>query len=122
MGKASPVLLPRLMRNLADFGLKLKMARLRRKFTAESVAQRAGITRSTLVKIEKGDPSVALGSFARVMQVLRLEDDLLKLATDDVLGRKLQDAELLPGRRAPKRTKKLAETKSVDEGQPDGTL
>jgi hypothetical protein len=37
------------------------------------------------------------------MQVLRLEEDLAKLAVDDPLGRKLQDTGLSPKRRAPKR-------------------
>jgi transcriptional regulator with XRE-family HTH domain len=67
------------------------------------VAQRAGISRKTLSKVEQGDPAVALGIYARVMQVLRLEGDLQRLAADDSLGRKLQDANLTPKRRAPKR-------------------
>ena len=103
MGKAIPSLLPRLRRILLGVGENLKLARLRRKYSAEIVAQRAGITRVTLSKVEKGDPGVAFGIYARVMQVLRLEDDLAKLALDDVLGRKLQDAGLTPKRRAPKR-------------------
>lgn len=103
MGKTIPSLLPKLRRLLRRLGENLKLARLRRKYSAEIVAQRAGITRVTLSKVEKGDPGVALGIYARVMQVLRLEDDLAKLALDDVLGRKLQDAGLTPKRRAPKR-------------------
>jgi transcriptional regulator with XRE-family HTH domain len=103
MGKTIPSLLPKLHRLLMGLGGNLKLARLRRKYSAEIVAQRAGITRVTLSKVEKGDPGVALGIYARVMQVLRLEDDLAKLALDDVLGRKLQDAGLTPKRRAPKR-------------------
>lgn len=67
------------------------------------MAQRAGITRKTLSRVEKGDSAVALGIYARVMQVLRLEEDLAKLAVDDPLGRKLQDTALSPKRRAPKR-------------------
>jgi hypothetical protein len=47
---------------------------------------------------------VALGIYARVMQVLRLEEDLAKLAVNDPLGRKLQDTGLSPKRRAPKRS------------------
>jgi transcriptional regulator with XRE-family HTH domain len=103
MGKTIPSLLPKLRRLLLRLGENLKLARLRRKYSAEIVAQRAGITRVTLSKVEKGDPGVSLGIYARVMQVLRLEDDLARLALDDVLGRKLQDAGLTPKRRAPKR-------------------
>jgi transcriptional regulator with XRE-family HTH domain len=82
----------------------LKLARLRRRYSAETVAQRAGISRKTLSKVEKGDSAVAVGIYARVMQVLRLEEDLAKLAVDDTLGRKLQDTALSPKRRAPKRS------------------
>jgi len=104
MGKTTPTLLPRIGRLLEKFGGNLKLARLRRKYSAEMVAQRAGITRRTLSKVEQGDPTVAFGVYARVLQVLRLEDDLAKLAVDDVLGRKLQDAGLTPRRRAPKKS------------------
>ena len=101
-------MLPRISRLLEGYGSNLKLARLRRKYSAETVAQRAGISRKTLSKVEQGDPAVALGIYARVMQVLRMEDDLQRLAADDLLGRKLQDANLAPKRRAPKRTARTA--------------
>jgi transcriptional regulator with XRE-family HTH domain len=103
MGKTTPSLVPRVARLLDGVGTHLKLARLRRKYSAETVAQRAGITRRTLSKVEQGDPAVALGVYARVMQVLRLEDDLALLAKDDELGRKLQDAGITAKLRAPKR-------------------
>ncbi len=59
------------------------------------VAERADIARSTLHLIESGKPSVAMGAYFNVLRVLGLQDDILKLATDDILGRKLQDIELL---------------------------
>ena len=115
MGKTIPAILPRMARLLEGFGANLKLARLRRKYSSETVAQRAGITRRTLSKVEQGDAGVALGVYARVMQVLRLENDLAQLAVDDVLGRKLQDAGLTPKRRAPKRTSiKLAEERPAE--------
>ena len=100
---------------LEGFGNNLKLARLRRKYSSEAVAQRAGISRKTLSRVEQGDPAVAIGIYARVMQVLRLEDDLGKLGVDDLLGRKLQDANLTPKRRAPKRSK----TASLQDETPD---
>jgi transcriptional regulator with XRE-family HTH domain len=112
MARIEPPLLPRVSRLLRGYGENLKLARLRRRYSAETVAQRAGITRKTLWKVEKGDSAVALGIYARVMQVLRLEEDLAKLAVDDPLGRKLQDTGLSPKRRAPKRTS--SPTPSVD--------
>lgn len=76
-------------------GEQLKLARKRRKLTTVQVAERAGIARSTLYLIEKGDPSVALGAYFNVLRVLGLQDDIVKLGADDAFGRKLQDLELL---------------------------
>ena len=77
-------------------GEQIKMARLRRKLSATLVAERAGISRSTLWKVENGNPSVAVGIYAAVLHALNnMDKDLLKIAGDDELGRKLQDIELL---------------------------
>jgi transcriptional regulator with XRE-family HTH domain len=116
MGKTTPALTPRVSRLLDTFGAQLKLARLRRKYSAEAVAQRAGVTRRTLSKVEQGDPAVALGIYARVMQVLRLENDLALLAKDDELGRKLQDAGISAKLRAPKRATEMRE-RAPDESQ-----
>jgi len=104
MSRAAPSLLPRLTRLLETVGSNLKLARLRRKYSAEMVAQRAGISRKTVYRVELGDPAVALGIYARVMQALRLEQDLATLAADDLLGRKLQDAALPTQRRSSRKT------------------
>jgi transcriptional regulator with XRE-family HTH domain len=105
MPKVSPPLTPRLSRLLRDLGNRIRLARLRRKHSAEIVAQRAGITRKTLSRVERGDGAVALGIYSRVLQALRLDQDLSSIAADDVLGRKLQDAGIEPKQRAPKRLK-----------------
>ena len=110
MSKVFPPLTPRLSRFLAGLGDRIRLARLRRKHSAETVAQRAGITRKTLSRVERGDGAVALGIYARVLQALRLDQDLNAIAADDVLGRKLQDAGIGPKRRAPKRLKSPDET------------
>ena len=85
------------------FGENVKLARLRRKLSTEQVSERAGISRSTLWLIEKGTPSVAMGTYLQVLFVLGLEKDFLQIASDDKLGRKLQDAKLLVKERAPKK-------------------
>ena len=103
MERRNNTILPRLEKLLAQLGENLKLARLRRKLTTQQVAERAGITRTTLWQVEKGAPHVGMGAYAQVLFVLGMEKDLLKLATDDELGRRLQDAELVPGKRAPKR-------------------
>jgi transcriptional regulator with XRE-family HTH domain len=102
MTRTSPPILPRISRLLEGYGNNLKLARLRRRYSAQIVAERAGISRKTLYRVERGDPAVALGIYARVMQVMRLESDLAKLAGDDLLGHKLQDARLSSKRRAPR--------------------
>lgn len=101
---AKYVLLPRLAKILETLGEDIKLARLRRKLSAEQVAERAGISRSTLWQIEKGAPGVSIGYYAQILFVLGLEKNLLRLASDDELGRKLQDAEILTGKRAPKKS------------------
>jgi transcriptional regulator with XRE-family HTH domain len=103
MANSSPNLLPKLERILAGVGEQIKLARLRRKLSSEQVAERAGIGRSTLVKLEKGHAGVSIGHVLNVLKVLGLEKDFLQLAKDDELGRKLQDADLNTKNRAPKR-------------------
>ena len=106
MPRTVPSILPRVARLLAGLGENIRKARLRRAYSSETVAQRAGITRKTLYRVERGDPAVALGICARVLQALRLEGDLAAIASDDVLGRKLQDANLEPKLRAPRRSQR----------------
>ena len=89
------IVLPRYKDALSQMGEQVKLARKRRKLTTIQVAERADIARSTLNLIEKGDPSVAMGAYFNVLRVLGLQDDFLKLASDDTFGRKLQDLELL---------------------------
>lgn len=103
MAKKNIILLPRVRKILDEMGQNIKLARLRRKLSAEQVAERANISRPTLTAIEKGSPTVGIGSLLLVLQVLGLEKDLLHLAQDDDLGRKLQDANMLTNKRAPKR-------------------
>ena len=97
------VLLPELKKILFEFGENIKLARLRRKISAEQLAERAGISRGTLVNIEKGSPTVSLGAYLQVLYILGLHNDLKKMAIDDTLGRKLQDAQLQIKKRAPKK-------------------
>ena len=96
-------LLPSQQRTLTTLGENIKYARLRRDLSSEQIAQRAGISRNTLIKIEKGDESVAIGYYFRVLAVLGLDKDLMLIAKDDELGRKLQDAKLTVKERASKK-------------------
>ena len=89
------ILLPQFQKILDQLGENIKLARKRRKLTAIQVAERAGIDRSTLSLIEKGNPGVSMGAYFNVLRVLGLHDDFLKLAADDEFGRKLQDLKLI---------------------------
>lgn len=103
MPKKKIVILPKTKRIISEMGDNIKLARLRRKLSSEQVAERANISRPTLSAIEKGSPTVSIGSYLLVLQVLGLESDFLLLAKDDELGRKLQDARINTNERAPKR-------------------
>ena len=105
MKKRNTVLLPRAQKTISVLGENIKLARLRRKFSAEQVAERADISRPTLVSIEKGNPNVTIGAYVKVLSVLGLENDIIEVARDDKLGRKLQDAKLIVRERAPKISK-----------------
>ncbi len=89
------IIFPKYQRMLEEVGENIKLARKRRKFTMVQVSERANINRTTLYQIEKGNPKVSLGAYFNVFRVLGLHEDFLKLAADDVFGRKLQDLELL---------------------------
>jgi transcriptional regulator with XRE-family HTH domain len=95
MKSKKQVLFPKYQKILGEMGENIKLARKRRKLTTVQTAERAGIDRSTLYEIEKGNPSVSLGAYFNTLRVLGLQDDFLKLAADDTYGRKLQDMDLI---------------------------
>ena len=89
---------------LAAMGSQIKMARLRRNLSVESVAEQAGISRTTLWHVEKGSPSVAIGIYGAVLHTLNdLDRDLLLIARNDECGRKMQDKKLPMRKRAPRK-------------------
>jgi transcriptional regulator with XRE-family HTH domain len=91
---------------LETMGEQIKLARLRRDLSAELVAERAGISRTSLWKVESGSPAVAIGIYAAVLHALGgMDTDLLLIAKDDELGRQMQDLNLLTGKRASRRKK-----------------
>lgn len=99
-------LLPKQERILADLGENLRLARQRRKLSAQQVAERAGIGRSTLHHMENGSAGTTIGRLLAVLSVLGLEGDMAKVALDDLLGRKLEDARLSETRkRAPRKSR-----------------
>jgi transcriptional regulator with XRE-family HTH domain len=96
MPRKPPPIFPQEQRLLSDLAERLKLARRRRKLSSAVVAQRAGISRTSLHKVETGDPGATLGTYLRVLAVLGLEGDISALAAEDKVGRKLQDLALEP--------------------------
>ncbi|MFN8699927.1 MAG: helix-turn-helix domain-containing protein [Flavobacteriales bacterium] len=104
--KTAPAILPKNLKILKQLGEHIHLARLRRRLSAEQIAERAGISRKTVYHIEQGSATVAMGSYLQVLFVLGLEKDLSLVAAEDPLGRKLQDAGILIGKRAPRKAEK----------------
>jgi len=105
MGLPKTILLPSQQKILCTMGENIKFARLRRDFSASLIAERAGISRITLAKVESGDPGVAMGAYLKVLTALGLENDFLKVAEQDILGLRLQDLKLVSRKRASKKNK-----------------
>ena len=103
MARKTTIQHPVVQRLLEQLGESIRLARLRRGFSMELVAERAGMSRTTLRSIEQGKAGVTLGAYANVLHSLGLHADLGLLARDDELGRKLQDAKLPTRTRAPRR-------------------
>ena len=85
-----------IIRALKKLGQDINDARRRRRITMELMAERAGISRSTLSRIEKGDENTSLGSYASVLFVLGLTNQLGNLAdaNNDLMGQTLEEENL----------------------------
>lgn len=103
MNKRTALLYPASLKAMTALGERLRDARLRRRFSMETVCLRAGISRPTLYKIEHGEGSVAIGHYVNVLRVLGLLEDLGAIAGEDRVGRRIQDESLPLRKRAPKR-------------------
>lgn len=90
-----------MQRRAEALGDRLRLARLRRRMTLNEMAARAGTTRLTLARLERGDLSVSLGLLARMLGVLGLEADVDRIASDDELGQRVQDVRLRRPRSSP---------------------
>jgi|SRR4030081_321997 hypothetical protein len=92
-------------RALRKLGHDIRDARRRRRIPAEIAAERASISRTTLVKVEKGDPGVAIGSYAIVLFVMGMTDRLAELADprNDAVGLQLEEENLPQRIRRPRK-------------------
>ena len=84
-------------------GEQIRLARLRRNLSIAQIAERATCSELTVMRVEKGTPTVAIGIYLRILNALQLDDDIMALAKDDPLGRTLQDMGLKHRERASKK-------------------
>ena len=91
-----------MLAELEKLGEDIRYARIRRKFTMSDLSKRSGISRSTLDKVEKGSPSVAIGIYARVIFLLGITGTVGQLAdlSNDPISRDIEISKL------PQRVKK----------------
>ena len=94
-------------RALRKLGQDIRDARRRRRIPVQIAAERASISRMTLLKIEKGEPGVAMGSYATVLFVLGLADHLAEIADpkNDAIGLQLEEDRLPKRIRIPRQSK-----------------
>ena len=96
--------LPRkLEQKMQVVGEQIRLARLRRNLSIAQIAERATCSPLTISRIEKGASTVSIGIYLRVLYALQLDDDILLLAKEDILGRTLQDINLKQRERASKK-------------------
>ena len=88
------ILLPKAVKSLQILGQNLKLARIRRRISAAMMCERAGVSHATLTAIEQGKPTVSMAGYMSVLFCLNMHTAIEKVATDDVLGRELQDLQL----------------------------
>jgi transcriptional regulator with XRE-family HTH domain len=90
-------LLPAADHILVGLGMRIAIARGRRRITRKQLAQRAGLTEFTLRRVERGEGTATIAAYAAVLHALGMSADLDRVAADDPLGRDLQDAPLIEG-------------------------
>ena len=97
--------LPRkLEQKMKTVGEQIRLARLRRDLSVAQVAERATCSQLSVMRVEKGLPTVAIGIYLRILYALQLDEDILLLAQKDEIGRNLQDLDLKQRQRASKKT------------------
>ncbi|WP_343222717.1 helix-turn-helix transcriptional regulator [Marinobacterium ramblicola] len=94
------MIFPKEQKILQQLGENIRLAMKRRKITQTMIAERTGLSKPTLRNIERGESTVSIGHYLRVLAVLGLAEDLAKVALDDDMGRKLQDIELMKSMRS----------------------
>lgn len=95
------------LRALQKLGLDINHARRRRRISIELIAERAGLSKATISKVEKGDLTASIGAYSVVLFVLGLADRIKEIAdaSHDLIGRQLEEEKLPQRVRFPKKKK-----------------
>jgi len=93
--KRSAAIFPKNQKVLSLLGENIKLACKRRGYSQSLIAERTGLSRLTVRKIQQGDSTVSIGHYVVVLSMLGMVEDFAKVASDDELGRKLQDINLM---------------------------
>jgi transcriptional regulator with XRE-family HTH domain len=96
-------------RALRKLGHDIKDARRRRRIPMAIVAQRASISKPTLIRVERGDSSVSIGSYATVLFVMGMADRLADVvdSKNDPVGLRLEEENLPQRIRGPRKQKSM---------------
>lgn len=100
--KRSAAVFPKKQQFLPQMGENIKLVCKRRGIPQSLIAERTGLSRLTVRKIQTGDSSVSIGHYVAVHSVLGLAQDFTHIVSDDVLGRKLQDIKRITPKRETK--------------------
>ena len=93
----------RAAQNLQIVGEQIRLARLRRDLSIAQIAERAMCNVISVMRVEKGSPTVSMGIYLRILFALGMDDSILFLAKEDEMGRTLQDLDLKHRQRASKK-------------------
>lgn len=94
MAKRIPPARPSHARRIEALGQRLRVARLARGMTQSSLAERVGVDRTTIGKLESGDPAISLSTVLRVLSALGLDHDIDQIAAVDLVGTQLATSQL----------------------------
>lgn len=86
-----PILLPKAEKAFKYFADSIRMARLRRRLSKSIMCERINVKRHTYDAIEDADPTIQIGHYVNALFVMGLQDELLKVADEDIVGRRIQD-------------------------------
>lgn len=95
MKEVKPILLPKHQDIMKTFGNNILSARIRRNIPGYLFAERVNVPLETLMKMEEGDYTIAIGHYFNALRVLGLHLEFENLGSDEILSNKLREIELL---------------------------